>query len=80
MRSKVVTCDVCGFKKAQVRHISRTYGKGANLLVVENVPIVVCPRCGESYLAAETLHALERIKSHRRSLAKSRQVAVANFA
>lgn len=80
MRSKVVTCDACGFTKAQVRHLSRTYGKGANLLVVENVPIVVCPQCAESYLTAETLHALERIKSHRRSLAKSRQVAVANFA
>jgi len=41
---------------------------------------VVCPHCGESYLTAETLHEIERIKLLRRSLAKSRSVAVASFA
>ncbi len=34
----------------------------------------------ESYLTAETLHEIERIKLHRRSLAKPRSVAVASFA
>jgi hypothetical protein len=47
---------------------------------MENVPVVVCPHCGESYLTAETLHEIERIKLHRRSLAKPRSVAVASFA
>ena len=37
------------------------------------------PNCGESYLTAETLHEIERIKLHRRSLAKPRNVAVASF-
>jgi YgiT-type zinc finger domain-containing protein len=59
--------------------MTRTYGKGANLLVIENVPVVVCASCGESYLTPETLHELERIKLHRRSLAKRRSVAVASF-
>jgi YgiT-type zinc finger domain-containing protein len=59
--------------------MTRSYGKGANLLVIENVPVVVCPHCGESYLTAETLHELERIKLHRRSLAKARRVAVATY-
>jgi YgiT-type zinc finger domain-containing protein len=59
--------------------MTRSYGKGANLLVIENVPVVVCPHCGESYLSAETLHELERIKLHRHSLAKPRNVAVANY-
>ena len=26
-----------------------------SLLVVENVPVVACPNCGESYMTAETL-------------------------
>ena len=60
--------------------MTRSYGKGADLLVIENVPVVVCPSCGESYLTAETLHEIERIKIHRRSLAKPRNVAVADFA
>lgn len=75
-----MTCDICGMSGAQVRHMTRSYGKGANLLVIENVPVVVCPHCGESYLTAETLHEIERIKLLRRSLAKSRSVAVASFA
>jgi len=75
-----MTCDICGKSGAQVRHMTRSYGKGANLLVIENVPVVVCPHCGESYLTAETLHEIERIKLLRRSLAKSRSVAVASFA
>jgi hypothetical protein len=41
---------------------------------------VVCPHCGESYLTAETLLEIERIKLHRRSFAKSRSVPVASFA
>ena len=35
-----------------------------------------CPHCGESYLTAETLHELERIKLHRRSVAELREIAL----
>ncbi len=74
-----MTCDVCGKKGAEVRYMTRSYGKGANLLIIENVPVVVCPNCGESYLTAETLHELERIKLHRKNLAKLKSVAVVEF-
>lgn len=73
-------CDICGKGEAQIRYMTRSYGKGSNLLVIEEVPVVVCPSCGESYLTAETLHEIERIKLHRRSLAKPKSVAVAQFA
>jgi YgiT-type zinc finger domain-containing protein len=75
-----MTCDRCGKLGAEVRLMTRSYGKGTNLLVIEDVPVVVCPHCGESYLTADTLHEIERIKLHRRSLAKPRSVAVASFA
>jgi YgiT-type zinc finger domain-containing protein len=75
-----LVCDICGKEEARIRRVSRSYGKGENLLVIENVPIVSCPHCGESYLTAETLHELERIKLHRRSFAIERPVAVAEFA
>ena len=74
-----MTCDVCGKKGAEVRYMTRSYGKGANLLIIENVPVVVCPNCGESYLTAETLHELEKIKLHRKNLAKLKSVAVVEF-
>lgn len=73
-------CDICGKKGAQIRRVSRSYGKQKNLLVIENVPVVSCPHCGESYLTAETLHEIERIKLHRQNFAKKRTVAVAQFA
>ena len=73
-------CDVCGKRGARIRNVPRSYGKGRTLLVIENVPVVSCPHCGESYLTAETLHEIERIKLHRSSFAAKRQVAVAEFA
>ena len=70
-----ITCDICT-QEARVRYISRTYGKGDGLFVIENVHVISCPHCGESYLTAETLHEIERIKLHRQSFAKPRPVAV----
>ena len=74
-----LSCDVCGKDAAHVRRITRSYGK-KNLLVIENVPIVNCPHCGESYLTAETMHEIERIKMHKKNFAVERPVPVANFA
>jgi YgiT-type zinc finger domain-containing protein len=76
---KAIVCDVCGHREARVRRISRSYGKGEGLLVIENVPVVSCSHCGESYLTAETLHEIERIKLHRKSFAEPRSVSVAEF-
>lgn len=80
MKEQSLTCDVCGKEGAQIRYLTRSYGKGKSLLVIENVPVVTCPHCGESYLTADTLHELERIKLHRHSFAKPRSVSVASFA
>jgi YgiT-type zinc finger domain-containing protein len=75
-----LVCDVCGKEGAKVRYVSRSYGQGEDLLVIENVPVISCPHCGESYLTAETLHEIERIKLHRQSFAEPRSVPVAVFA
>jgi YgiT-type zinc finger domain-containing protein len=75
-----LVCDVCGVGGARLRHVTRSYGKGDSLLVIENVPVISCPHCGASYLTAETLHELERIKAHRASFAVERSVPVALFA
>ncbi|MDF2387245.1 type II toxin-antitoxin system MqsA family antitoxin [Nostoc ellipsosporum NOK] len=72
-------CDICGNEAVRIRRITRTYGKGKDLLVIENIPVLTCSHCGESYLTAETLHEIERIKLNRKSLAVERPVEVANF-
>lgn len=78
-RNATVRCENCGRGGAHVRHLTRSYARRSSLLVVENVPVVSCPHCGATYLTAETLHEIERIKAHRRSIAKRRSVAVGEF-
>lgn len=75
-----MVCEICGKEGARIRHVSRSYGKGPTLLVIENIPVVTCPECGESYMTAETLHAIELIKSHRATLTQQRNVSVAALA
>lgn len=75
-----VLCDVCGFANAKTRYINRAYGKGGNLLVVENVPVISCPNCGTSYLTASTLKEIDRIKRNRGQVAIAKPIAVASFA
>lgn len=73
-------CDICGEKGAMLKRVTRSYGSGRNLLVIENVPAISCPHCGETYLEADTMHELERLKTHRRALASKRSVPVVAFA
>ncbi len=82
MNSKTneIICDVCGKNGARIIHVSKSYGKGENLLVIENVPVISCPHCGESYLTAKTLREIENIKTNRTNIAVERPVPVAVFA
>ena len=72
-------CAHCGSGKIQLKHVTRSFGKGANLLVIEGVPLWSCPSCGESYFTAKTMHEIERIKALRKSVAIRRSVSVAAF-
>ena len=73
-------CDICGQTGARTRRVTRNYGKGHDLLVIRNIPAIKCPKCGETYLTADTLHEIERIKRHRDTLSDEQAVAVAEFA
>jgi len=73
-------CDNCGKAGVIEKRITRVYWGGRNALVIENVPVIVCPHCGASYLEAKTLHEIERIKLHRKSFAKQKPMDVAAFA
>jgi len=63
----------------QLKDVTRSFGRGADLLVIENIPMWSCPSCGESYFSAQTMHELERIKVLRKSVARPRSVAVARY-
>ncbi|MCU0567136.1 MAG: type II toxin-antitoxin system MqsA family antitoxin [Oculatellaceae cyanobacterium Prado106] len=74
-----ILCDICGQTHAKLRHVSRAYGKGDDLLIIENIPMISCPDCGESYFTADTLHEIDRIKANRQSLTVEQSVEVASF-
>ena len=73
-------CDICGKKGARICKVTETYGKGKNLMIIENIPLVNCHHCGESYFTSEILHEIERIRLHHKSFATERPVEVAEFA
>ena len=59
--------------------MTRSFGKAGDLMVIESIPMLSCPSCGESYFTAQTMHEVERIKALRKSVAKARSVPVASF-
>jgi len=72
-------CDICGKRGARVRRSTRTFGSGRSAFLIEGVPLVRCPNCGESYFTAETLKEIERIRKHWRKVTVAKRVQVAKF-
>ncbi len=72
-------CANCGSAHARVKYVTRSYGKGKELLVIERIPMWSCPACGESYFTARTMHEIDRMKALRKTIAKERAVPVAVY-
>ncbi len=67
-------CDICGREGDGSAELQKLTAQ------IENIPMVSCPHCGESYFTADTLHQIEHIKLHHKSFAVERPVPVAKFA
>jgi YgiT-type zinc finger domain-containing protein len=61
---KETKCDICGKSSVMEKKITRSFGKGDNVVVIDDIPLFVCSHCGESYFSAETLQEIERIRMH----------------
>ena len=72
-------CVHCSKKGLLLRGVTRSFGKGSALLLIERIPMISCPHCGESWFTAQTMHEIERIKRLRKSVAVKREVPVALF-
>ena len=72
-------CASCGQPGVRLRKVTRSFGRGPSLLMIEDIPLWTCPHCGESYFTAQTLHEIERIKALRKSDAVDRPIPVAIF-
>jgi len=74
-----MVCDICGKNGAGTRRVTRSCGRGRSTFLIENVPLVTCPSCRESYLRAETLKEIERIRLHWRQLTVEKRFPLAKF-
>jgi YgiT-type zinc finger domain-containing protein len=72
-------CDMCGKRGARVRRTVRPFGAARSAFLIEGVPLVRCPNCGESYFTAATLEEIERIRKHWRKVTVEKRVPVAKF-
>lgn len=72
-------CDICGKEGARLRYISRSYGEGDELMVVEHIPAIFCPNCGESYFTAATMDQIDTALRTQDCAKQRRPVAVASL-
>lgn len=70
---------MCGADGVRTRYVTRSFGRGDNLIVIENIPYLSCARCGERYFTAATLREIERIKVERAAATRRRPVPVVSF-
>ncbi len=73
-------CKVCNKEGARIRNINRSYGEGDELMVVEHIPAVFCPNCGESYFTAATMDQIDHALSEKERRITSRRVPVVSLA
>jgi YgiT-type zinc finger domain-containing protein len=72
-------CELCGADTAVLKETTRSFGRGDTLIVIENIPIIRCSNCHDSYLTADTARELDQIRKDRRSRGATKEVLVASF-
>jgi YgiT-type zinc finger domain-containing protein len=75
-----LTCSVCGAQTARIVRRPQLVGKGANLVIVENVPMYSCRNCGHTYLTIEVARMLDQFRLHPDRGTEIREIPVAEFA
>ena len=74
-----MVCAVCGQEGARIRRVTRSYGKGETLLIIENVPARVCRETGERLFAPKTVERLQQIVWEQRTPTRIVETPVFEF-
>ena len=59
-----VACDHCSSGILRPTRIRTAFWRGESLVVVQNIPAMVCPDCGEEYVADPTVVQLDRMRGN----------------
>ena len=72
-------CEICGKKTASIKRVTKSFGRGRSLVVIEDIPVHSCRSCHESYITAYTAREIDRIRKNRVAVGKAKRVLVASF-
>jgi YgiT-type zinc finger domain-containing protein len=72
-------CENCGKKTASIKQVTKSFGRGQSLVLIEDIPVHSCTSCHESYITAITARAIDRIRKNRVAVGKAKRVLVASF-
>ena len=59
-----VACDHCSTGILRPTRIRTAFWRDKGLVVVHNIPAMVCPDCGEEYVAGPTVVQLDRMRGN----------------
>jgi YgiT-type zinc finger domain-containing protein len=76
---ELILCDICGARAARAVKRPQVLGRGAEMILVDNVPVIACRNCGESYMTGQTIHQLDKLRSRKKTKSSKRKIAVAEF-
>lgn len=74
-----IVCSLCGQQKAHQVSRPQFVGKGKDLVIVENVPMVSCRNCGHDYFPIEIARKLDRIRAKSTEETAQKSFAVAEL-
>ena len=77
-RPKAEPCDFCD-GTLEARTVTVDWRGGARLVVIENVPALVCNHCGERYFAQKVMRELDRIGKTKGTGKRTIKVRIARF-
>lgn len=68
-------CEICG-TRMQERLIKQDFWLRGELIIVEDVPAGVCPRCGEKIVKADVGRLILKLMENSERIAKSPRISV----
>lgn len=71
-------CEYCD-GTVRERRVRDDYWSGEHLVIIENVPVGVCDRCGERYYPAAVMERMDQIARRRSRIKRTIKVPVATF-
>ena len=74
-----VQCSLCGQFTARAVQRPQIVGKGEQMVIVENVPMLSCRHCGHDYFSLEVARRLDVIRAKPQEITTRKNFAVAEL-